>query len=408
LDWLGTLITWIAKNQQKHEFQIQEAKKEVQTQLEKTQDDLRQERERAVSLKSEIESKDTTISQLVPYKKLAEDWQSKTEAANKKWETTAFQLGTVNAEIEKLKKDKSQLTRERENASSQIGDLSAQVRDLNHQLSTIEANHASKVQKIETQNKNYVRAQITAMNDHIAQLKGTHAIELAGKEDQIGRLNADHRMALVEKDQHYLRLVEDERKKLAAKDQEISHITDVYNRKLAARDANTAELANDYEKKMAEVQGSVDQKIEQATKKNLESIGKLKKQIASYNKDDYVLINDTSFTRSFEALVQDVIQLAAQIQQPATIDFDPSLDPTGCLDRNAGQIGWIWPRFVRSLCWNILLRGFFSLPFGFGALGSKGEGFRLLYATYQAAAQESPDGKFREAVFSLSLSPNGL
>ncbi|CAI4213306.1 unnamed protein product [Parascedosporium putredinis] len=51
---------------------------------------------------------------------------------------------------------------------------------------------------------------------------------------------------------------------------------------------------------------------------------------------------------------------------------DTDLDPTGYLTR-AGQGDKTWTNFLKSLCWRILIEGFFYYPLGFGALGVNGQ-----------------------------------
>ncbi|KAK3986463.1 hypothetical protein QBC44DRAFT_333277, partial [Cladorrhinum sp. PSN332] len=137
------------------------------------------------------------------------------------------------------------------------------------------------------------------------------------------------------------------------------------------------------------IRASVKEEIDKATKKYRATIEQQRQQIAAYSKDTYgyVEIDDTTFARTFQGLIQEVNQLASQVWLPATLDFDDSLDPNNCLGRNHGadQRRWIWPRFVASTCWSILLSGFFALPLGFGALGTHGDGYICMGATHQAA-----------------------
>lgn len=405
-DWLSTLINWIARDQQKHESKFQDNQKQVQIQLGNAQESLRQEKQLAEKLGREIRDKNTQISQLTTdhatakegeakwekawlkvgselkemqasrekhrkhakslddevghltaeletSRRHAADWEAKTNSADERCRMASLDLGNANTQIEELKKANRTLTRDKENKTRQIGELLAQVQILNNKLDGIHTQHANEVDAIHAE----------------------HADKLAARDDDILRLNTEHRS------------------ELAAKDHQLSLLTAKHEEDLVAKDSHMALLVDQYEQKLTDLEGSVNFKIDEATRRDRATIGKQKQQIASYNKDDYVPIDDAAFTRSFQALVQDVNQLASQIRQPTTIDFDPSLDPTSCLDRNADQRSWIWPRFVRNLCWNVLLRGFFSLPFGFGALGSQGEGYRILYPTYQAMAQVNPDGR---------------
>ncbi|KAM0428568.1 hypothetical protein ACHAPT_006928 [Fusarium lateritium] len=120
----------------------------------------------------------------------------------------------------------------------------------------------------------------------------------------------------------------------------------------------------------------------------------LQKRMASYsNMDDYVATPDDEFRSNFLHIAQRINNLNYWVPRPSTYSFDPELDPDSFLSRNAEQGGRNWPKFVRHVCWRIIIRGFFGRPLGFGAFGCQGgDGFDAMDQVYQLFAVTDPKG----------------
>ncbi|KAJ4320324.1 hypothetical protein N0V84_005926 [Fusarium piperis] len=118
------------------------------------------------------------------------------------------------------------------------------------------------------------------------------------------------------------------------------------------------------------------------------------KRMASYsNMDDYVATPDDEFRSNFLHLAQRINNLNYWVPRPNTYSFDLELDPDSFLTRNAEQGGRNWPKFVRHVCWRIILRGFFGRSLGFGAFGYQGgDGFDALDYVHQLFAVSDPKG----------------
>lgn len=123
------------------------------------------------------------------------------------------------------------------------------------------------------------------------------------------------------------------------------------------------------------------------------TIASQNKRIAAYNTGDYKVISDQTFSITFQTLSQQINKLVHCVPRPESYSAEEPLDPTNFLARNNHQGTRHWPKFVRSICWQIVTRGFFHFPLGFGALGSQGEGYDILFTIYQAQARPSPEGK---------------
>lgn len=123
------------------------------------------------------------------------------------------------------------------------------------------------------------------------------------------------------------------------------------------------------------------------------------KRMASYsNMDDYVATPDDELRSNFLHLAQRINNLNYWVPRPDAYSFDPELDPDNFLTRNAEQGGRNWPKFVRHVCWRIVIRGFFGRSLGFGALGYQGGGgFDALDHLFQVFAVTDPKGTFYKA-----------
>ncbi|EEU44065.1 uncharacterized protein NECHADRAFT_74084 [Fusarium vanettenii 77-13-4] len=118
------------------------------------------------------------------------------------------------------------------------------------------------------------------------------------------------------------------------------------------------------------------------------------KRMASYsNMDDYVATPDDEFRSNFLHIAQRINNLNYWVPRPNNYSFDPELDPDSFLTRNAEQGGRNWPKFVRHVCWRIIMQGFFDRPLGFGALGCQGsDGFDAMDHLFQVFAVTDTKG----------------
>ncbi|KAH6886896.1 hypothetical protein B0T10DRAFT_607736 [Thelonectria olida] len=89
--------------------------------------------------------------------------------------------------------------------------------------------------------------------------------------------------------------------------------------------------------------------------------------------DSYRPMPDDSFQGSFQQLAQRITNLVALVSRPDPSRLSRDVDPTSFLARDAARgSNRGWPQFVRSICWAVLVRGFFSGPKGLGAFGGPG------------------------------------
>jgi hypothetical protein len=122
-------------------------------------------------------------------------------------------------------------------------------------------------------------------------------------------------------------------------------------------------------------------KMNDETKKLQGKIQSQSQRIAAYSRDTYAAVPDDTLIRSFRNVVQQINNLASCIPWPERFAFDgPAFDPDDFLGRNASLGSRIWPKFIKNVCWRVLIEAFVQLPLGFGAMGPAGEGFEYLDA----------------------------
>jgi hypothetical protein len=96
---------------------------------------------------------------------------------------------------------------------------------------------------------------------------------------------------------------------------------------------------------------------------------------------------------AFSQLSQKIKDLVIHVPRPAdNYVIVEHLDPNNYLGRTSRQGSRNWPKFVRYICWQVVLRGFFQYPLGFGVFGDEGEGQDELFQFYRLLAKPSPDG----------------
>jgi hypothetical protein len=339
----------------------------------------------------EVNRKDLHISQLRSERDALGQHVEKIEAKRKS-DKEACQ-DALDA-IEQLKRDNQSIALERDGNIATINSLRDENQGLKGAIHDIKTTSANNLQAMQRK----YEAQLQSERQQISTMVAQHREDLAEKDREANLAAQQHREELDNRVGQWRTALQQSNAQMEAQarqhrgemekvDLRIAQIVEKHDVEVKSREERMAAMENHYQQRLAEVESSVQAEIDRAQKEDRVTIGKQRQQIASYTKDSYVPIDDALFTKSFQALVQDVNQLASQIRLPPTIDFDPSLDPTGCLERNSGLRSWIWPRFVRNLCWQVLLSGFCSLPFGFGAFGDQGDGYEELRRMYQATAR---------------------
>ncbi|KAH8665637.1 hypothetical protein BGZ61DRAFT_559608 [Ilyonectria robusta] len=96
----------------------------------------------------------------------------------------------------------------------------------------------------------------------------------------------------------------------------------------------------------------------------------LRRHMANYsNTGSYTAISDDELRGHFQLLTRRINNLIKWVPRPGTYAVEEHLDPNGFLTRNSQQGGRNWPKFVRSICWRSIMRGFYCRQLGFDPSG---------------------------------------
>ena len=444
-DWLSTLIHWTMMEHQKYESKIEKMEEEAQSKLELVRKEAKssveeaegkflQERDATDALKQSLATQVDKLqalateiakvkgdearsrngwmkasSQLQDAEKAAREHyghsqelsqtiikltadlhtlqagnhqlQIAASGAEQNYRTATFNLEGAQARISQLEQLNQSLFNEKNATEGQLREALGQIQELSHELGGIRVEHENALEAVKKKHISDLNSLQTGQEKKLATAKADHAKQIDGLNQQWNF--------------HLKRLQGD----IAGKEQEMKQLVETQKKDQDAKDREMAQLIDQYEKDKTAIKESVDSEIARATREARATIGRQIQQIASYNKDDYIPLDDVVFTRAFQELVQEVSQLASHVHQPLNFDFDPSFDPTNCLERNVNRSNWIWPRFVQNLCWTVLLRGFFSLPLGYGALGSQGDGHKALYPIYETLVQSTTNSETSSTLF---------
>lgn len=194
-------------------------------------------------------------------------------------------------------------------------------------------------------------AEKSVMTQQVHGLKAEQKHQARRYEEQIQRLEDESTVRLQELRHHYQIELESQAAKYKT---EISHRMEESDAKMAAymvdRDEQAAREREQYERQIADL-----------------------KQVLMERPGDFDLrlVSDRSLKEEYRALKRSVDTITFNLG-PMTIDRN--IDAVSFLEREGkGQERL----FVKALIWAMILDGFFSAPYGFGALGPGGNGVPL-------------------------------
>lgn len=161
-----------------------------------------------------------------------------------------------------------------------------------------------------------------------------------------------------------------------------------------------------HSERLASQRSEFQQQREQEEKKHKQIERKQRQVIASHEVENYRPIGDDVFQISFQTIALTIGNLLVLVPQPSNPGSGAAaeIDSTGFLARSMsvrsngdgrprGGGAKAWPRFFRSVCWKILIAGFFQDQPGFGVFGSEGEGYELLKGLREVFMQTTAGGK---------------
>ncbi|KAF4467743.1 hypothetical protein FALBO_5374 [Fusarium albosuccineum] len=414
-DQLGMVLEWAANNQKALDSALQDKDQETR----RLATNIRNQTGEITRLKSVIDSKEREIHQM------QKDW-TKAESAQHKAEIELATLKSHTDHVEEAQKVvQDRLHEVDQHYKRAIAERnSAREEASYHERREHEA--ATELQRINTTYTTVVGERNQARHDcHVywgqfqqadQELKTTRE-RLQQVEQELGITNTERNEYKQSSDRAHNRCVELE----GGHKKELTHIQTMYSHQLKTfqdeakrkHDKLETELANvavDYQTKIddmqqrhaeeitrrdaeaKEVEDKYKAKLKSETARLQGQVTTLKTHMASYsNTDNYKVIRDDELRDNFLHLARGINNLINYVPRPSTYSFDPDLDPDNFLGRNSQQGGRNWPKFIRHICWRAIIRGFFSRPLGFGALGCQGgEGFEALDQVYQLFAVADP------------------
>ncbi|KAI1737445.1 hypothetical protein F4680DRAFT_428685 [Xylaria scruposa] len=146
-----------------------------------------------------------------------------------------------------------------------------------------------------------------------------------------------------------------------------------------AIDTITSKLQGEMSIKTQHMQATIDEKSRVIAAQDL--------RMASYNKQVHGIITDGDLGHRFRALSLKIDSLVDVVPRPREYVVDAGLDPSDFLGRNSSRRSRMWHKFLRKVCWDALIKGFFQRQPGFGSFGCQGDGYLTLLHLYRLFAK---------------------
>ncbi|KAI0450092.1 hypothetical protein F5B21DRAFT_517693 [Xylaria acuta] len=213
--------------------------------------------------------------------------------------------------------------------------------------------------------------------------KDRHAAELS-------RLRNEHSRSIIQLEQDKKSMAAKAKKELEmANDKHVAEVFQLNEEHRQTTDAITSKLQDEMSIKTQHMQAMIDEKSRVIAAQDL--------RMASYNKQIHGVIADGELAHRFRALSLRIDSLVDVVPRPQEYTVDAALDPSGFLGRNPSRRSRIWHKFLRKVCWDVLIRGFFQRQPGFGSFGCQGDGYLTLLHLYglfaRSNAQDPSDPK---------------
>ncbi|KAK0617592.1 hypothetical protein B0T14DRAFT_569082 [Immersiella caudata] len=144
-------------------------------------------------------------------------------------------------------------------------------------------------------------------------------------------------------------------------------------------------------RRLAEVEDEIQKRHDEVNKCTMEwqqkldderaQSSRLRNRMATFSTNDYVAITDPEFKEAMGSVSSALVNLCNRVGRRDGLVVPENIDPSGYWARQPSTRNW--PKFVRHICWTILLKGFFSLPLGFGVFSHDKTGHEMLMWDYR-------------------------
>ncbi|KAK3951894.1 hypothetical protein QBC32DRAFT_238215 [Pseudoneurospora amorphoporcata] len=258
-----------------------------------------------------------------------------------------------NAAIESIKRQhEADMTQLRQAAADHDSSMRSQKEHYEALLLSQKDGYARKMEE----QRLYYQGRIDSLNTKLADQAQAHQVELAQATQEL----KDAMSALRSTHQQELNRLETE------SNEQISALQTAHNQEIATK------------------QKKHDQKVQRLNKEHARNVVDLREKVQSLENDLVMGSNDDFRPATDDSLKMQYGQLKLcinMVTEPNNLGISGvprnlgKLDPTRFLEREGkNQLRFL----LRSVVWQKIVEGFFSEPFGFGALGSKGEGREVL------------------------------
>jgi len=345
LDPLSALLTWFSETL-KENAQIIESQKINLTALSQEPDPK----------KKDIKTLKKENGTLKKERQLLESYKQKYDNLKKEKSITQGKIDELARELAQAKEKIENLIKERNGHWHKLKETESTLASVRKELDTAQAG----LQKYKKQRDDYIQenAQLRRTVEHLQQETKQAQEELlkaaAQYQTEMAQLEENHSSKVSELEQKRALELSDLEHKMQAIIDEKGLLVEARDRQIAAQDL----------------------------------------RMASYSKPAHGLISDGDFGARLRDMAMKLDNLADSVPRlQEGYAVDETLDPSNFLSRNAARGSRIWHKFVRNVCWSVILRGFFQRQPGFGAFGDRADGHATLLHLYRLFAPSDMQGK---------------
>jgi hypothetical protein len=356
LDPFSTLLTWVSQELNEKEQIIERQRTDLTT--------LNQE---ADPKKKDVKVLRKQVQSLEPYKLKNDELRKENDSAQKK-------ITELTQELNQVKKEKKQARKDFAQSQASIAVLAQEKNDYSYKLKDTESTLAS------------ARKELGSAQAGLQQYKK--------QRDEYMQENGQLRRTIEHLEQEKKKIEKqagEELLKAAARYQSgMAQLEESHNSKVSELEHKRALELSELEHKMQAIIDEKDVLIEAKDRQ----IAAQDLRMASYSKPAHGLISDGDFGARLRDLAMKLDNLADAVPKPENSWIpDQTLDPSNFLGRNEARLSRIWHKFVRNVCWSVIIHGFFQRQPGFGAFGDRADGHATLLHLYRLFAPSDTQGK---------------
>lgn len=309
---------------------------------------------------------------------IAEEWKKAHDDLTREKERLAEELKEGRGQLESSEKQVAKLEGERGKLTRLLQD--AEV-DFQRMVEEREVKFAKEKEVHRSETDSQLRTLLDKMEDGKRRLKAEYEVEKSAMTQQVHGLKAEQKHQARRYEEQIQRLKDESTVRL----QELRHHYQIELESQAAK--YKTEISHRMEESDAKMAAYMMDRDEQAAREREQyerQIADLKQVLMERPGDfDLRLVSDRSLKEEYRALKRSVDTITFNLG-PMTIDRN--IDAASFLEREGkGQERL----FVKALIWAMILDGFFSAPYGFGALGPGANGGPLfeLYRSWKGIVE---------------------